>query len=49
MLHLEASRTLVFDVPRRAGFYFEALTDNNLNIGWSTCLGGDPRRRPHQS
>ena len=33
MRQVEVSRTLVFDAPRRAGTFFEALVADNLDIG----------------
>ena len=33
MRQVEVSRTLVFDAPRRARFFFEALIGDNLDIG----------------
>ena len=33
MRQVEASRTLVFDAPRRARAFFEALIAGNLDIG----------------
>lgn len=33
MRQVEVSRTLVFDAPRRARWFFEALIGDNLDIG----------------
>jgi hypothetical protein len=33
MRQVEVSRTLVFDAPRRARAFFEALVTDNLDIG----------------
>ena len=33
MRQIETSRTLVFDAPRRARAFFEALVVDNLDIG----------------
>ena len=35
MRQVETSRTLVFDAPRHARGFFEALVTDNLDIGWS--------------
>jgi len=49
MRQVETSRTLVFDAPRRARAFFEALVADNLDIGRpdhvEVIFAGHPRRR----
>lgn len=52
MRQVETSRTLVFDAPRHARGFFEALVADNLDIGrpelieliFNAASGGDARR-----
>jgi hypothetical protein len=50
MRQVEVSRTLVFDAPRRARSFFEALVADNIGIGRpeeiSWCSPARPRARP---
>ena len=51
MRQVEVSRTLVFDAPRRARWFFEALVVDNLDIGRPEVIElifkrGQPRGRP---
>ena len=51
MRQVEVSRTLVFDAPRRARGFFEALVADNLDIGRPEVIElifrrGQPRGRP---
>jgi hypothetical protein len=47
MRQVETSRTLVFDAPRHARGFFEALVTDNLDIGrtWSNATRADLRWR----
>ncbi len=49
MRQIETSRTIVFDAPRRARAFFEALVADNLDIGRpdqvELIFAGHPRRR----
>ena len=47
MRQVETSRTLVFDAPRRARAFFEALVADNLDIGRPDQRRADLRRTPH--
>ena len=54
MRQVEVSRTLVFDDPRRARGFFEALVTDNVGIGrperspWCSPPRSAPRASPHQ-
>ena len=53
MRQVEVSRTIVFDAPRRARAFFEALVVDNLDIGRpdnvELIFTGPPHRgRPHK-
>jgi hypothetical protein len=52
MRQVEVSRTLVFDDPRRARGFFEALVADNIGVGrpheMRAVFGLDRRGRPHQ-
>ena len=47
MRQVEISRTLVFDAPRRARAFFEALVADNLDIGRPDSDRADLRRGQH--
>ena len=46
MRQVEISRTIVFDAPRRARAFFEALVADNLDIGRPDTRRADLRRPP---
>ena len=46
MRQIETSRTIVFDAPRRARAFFEALVADNLDIGTPRPRRGHLRRPP---